>query len=86
MSINLVSGQNYVMKSPNGGKVLLTVRPIFGSAGSGEDNNVCLVKPETMVKLQEQTIVNYITYIKVAPQSGECQGKSGWTSKVNIKA
>lgn len=85
MNINLVNGQNYVIKNPNGGEVLLTVRPIFGSAGSGEDNNVCLIKPETMVKLQEQTIVNYITYIKVAPQSGDCQGKSGWTSKVNIK-
>jgi hypothetical protein len=85
MSLNLVNGQNYVMKNPNGGNVLLTTRPMFGSAGSGEDTNVCLVGPDTPVKLEEQTIANFITYIKVSPQGGDCQGKSGWTSKVNIK-
>ncbi len=85
MTMNLVNGQNYVMKNPNGGDVLLTARPIFASAGSGEDTNVCLVKPDTVVKLEEQTMANYITYIKVAPQDGDCQGKSGWTAKVNIK-
>lgn len=85
MSMNLVNGQNYVMKNPNGGEVLLTIRPIFGSAGSGEDTNVCLVKPDTVVKVVEQTMANYIIYIKVEPQGGDCQGKSGWTSKVNIK-
>ncbi|MCI0653214.1 MAG: hypothetical protein L0Y38_06975 [Methylococcaceae bacterium] len=85
MSMHLVNGQNYVMKNPNGGDVLLTIRPIFGSAGSGEDSNVCLVKPDTDVKVVEQTMANYITYVKVEPQGGDCQGKSGWTSKVNIK-
>lgn len=85
MSVNLVNGQDYVIKNPNGGNVLLTVRPIFGSAGSGEDTNVCLVEPETLVTLQEQTIVNYITYVKVSPLGGGCQGKSGWTSRVNLK-
>jgi hypothetical protein len=85
MTMNLVNGQNYVMKNPNGGEVLLTTRPVFGSAGSGEDTNVCLVKPDTVVKVEEQTMANYIIYIKVAPQDGECLGKSGWTSKVNIK-
>ncbi|MGH8558314.1 MAG: hypothetical protein ACRESZ_12800 [Methylococcales bacterium] len=85
MSMALVNNQDYVMKNPNGGEVLLTARPIFGSAGSGEDVNVCLVKPDTVVKVIEQTIANYIVYIKVVPQSGDCQGKSGWTSKVNIK-
>ncbi|MGH8475596.1 MAG: hypothetical protein ACRERS_01745 [Methylococcales bacterium] len=85
MSLALVMNQDYVMKNPNGGNVLLTARPIFGSAGSGEDLNVCLVKPDTVVKVVEQTIANYIPYIKVTPQSGDCQGKSGWTSKVNIK-
>lgn len=85
MSVNLVNGQNYVMKNPNGGDVLLSTRPVFGSAGSGEDTNVCLVKPETVVKVTEQTMANYITYVKVEPQGGDCKGKSGWTSKVNIK-
>ncbi|MGH8547951.1 MAG: hypothetical protein ACRERU_05025 [Methylococcales bacterium] len=85
MTMNLVNGQNYVMKNPNGGEVLLTTRPIFGSAGSGEDTNVCLVKPDTVVKVVEQTMANFITYVEVEPQGGDCQGKSGWTSKVNIK-
>ncbi|MCI0653785.1 MAG: hypothetical protein L0Y39_04840 [Methylococcaceae bacterium] len=85
MGLALVNNQDYVMKNPNGGGVLLTASPIFGSAGSGEDANVCLVKPDTVVKVLEQTMANYIVYIKVAPQSGDCQGKSGWTSKVNIK-
>lgn len=85
MGIALVMNQDYVLKNPNGGEVLLTTRPVFGSAGSGEDTNVCLVKPDTVVKVVEQTIANYISYIKVTPQAGDCQGKSGWTSKVNIK-
>ena len=86
MSANLVNGQTYTMFNPNGGEVLLTTRPIFGSAGSGEDTNVCLVKPDTQVRIDEQTIANFITYIKASPISGDCQGKSGWTSKVNIKS
>lgn len=85
MGVALANNQDYVMKNPNGGDVLLTTRPIFGSAGSGEEINVCLVKPDTTVKVLEQTLANYIPYVKVAPLSGDCQGKSGWTSRVNIK-
>ena len=84
MQTAMVKGQVYTLKNPNGGNVLLTVRPMFGSAESGDDMNVCLVESGTRAKFQEQTVVNTINYIKVAPESGDCQGKSGWTSKVSI--
>ncbi len=84
-STALVNGNTYTMLNPNGGETLLLSVPTFGSAGSGDDMNICLVDTGTSVKLDEQTVVNYINYVKVSPTEGSCQGKSGWTSKVNIK-
>jgi hypothetical protein len=85
MSTNLVQGNTYSLQSPNGGKVLLMGMPTFGSAGSGEKTNLCTVKPGTKATLEEWTVVNYIHYVKVKPQDQQCDGKSGWTSKIHLK-
>lgn len=84
MKMTLVKGQTYIIKSPNGGKVLLLARPMMGSAEYGEDINVCLVEPGTPAKYMEQTLVSYIHFVQVSPSSGDCNGKTGWTSKINI--
>ena len=81
-------GETYRLVNPNGGEVLLVAVP--GQFSSAEDNgedskNICLVDSNTQVVLQEETFVNYIHYVKVQPSGGPCKGKSGWTSKVNIK-
>lgn len=85
VAMTLVNGNTYVVKNPNGGGTLLLSQPAFGSAESGDDMNICVVEPGVSVRLEEQTIVNYINYIKISPVEGPCQGKSGWTSKVNLK-
>lgn len=84
MNLSLVKGQTYIVKNPNGGSVLLLAKPMLGSADSGDEMNVCLVEPGTPAQYTEQTIVSYLHFVKVTVTSGECQGKSGWTSKINI--
>ncbi len=84
MSLSLVKGQTYVVKNPNGGSVLLLAKPMMGSADSGDEMNVCMVEAGTPAKFTEQTIISYLHFVKVSVISGECQGKSGWTSKINL--
>ncbi len=81
-------GETYRLVNPNGGEVLLVAVPgQFSSAEYNEEDsqNICLVDSNTRVVLQEETFVNYINYVKVQPSDGPCKGKSGWTSKVNLK-
>jgi hypothetical protein len=85
-------GQTYKLVNPNvsgGGDVLLLQAP--GRMGATdpelrEKEEVCVVKAGTPAKVTEQTVVNYVKYVKVEPLSGDCQGKAGWTSLVNLKA
>ncbi len=84
----LTVGETYRLVNPNGGEVLLVAVPgQFSSAEYKEEDsqNICVVDSNTQVVLQEETFVNYIHYVKVQPSGGPCKGKSGWTSKVNIK-
>lgn len=84
---NVKVGEQYSLKNPNVGKILLVAVPgKFSSSEYDEEDsqNVCVVEPNTRVKLLEETVANYIPYIKVEPQDGDCQGKKGWTSKVNL--
>ena len=84
MKASLVEGQTYIIRNPNGGEVLLTAKPMLGSSESGDDMNVCLVEPGTSAKYITQTIVSYIHFVQVSPTSGDCKGKNGWTSKINL--
>lgn len=88
VSAKVVIGQTYTVHNPNGGKTLLTSVPTFSSADyAGDDTvNVCVVDSGSRAKLNERTIVNYINYIRLEIIDGNCQGKSGWTSTVNIKS
>ena len=81
-------GEQYRLVNPNGGEVLLVAVPgQFSSAEYDKDDsqNICLVTSATPVKLEEETFLNYIHYVKVRVIEGPCKDKSGWTSKVNIK-
>jgi hypothetical protein len=81
-------GETYRLVNPNGGEVLLVAVPgQFSSVEYNEEDsqNICVVDSGTRAILQEETFVNYINYVKVQPSDGPCKGKSGWTSKVNIK-
>ncbi len=82
MKMSLVKGQTYIIKSPNGGKVLLLAKPMMGSSDLAEDT--CLIESGTPAKYLEQTLVSYIHFVQVSPSSGDCSGKTGWTSKINL--
>lgn len=85
-------GQAYKLVNPNvtgGGDVLLLQAP--GRMGATdpelrEKEQICVVKAGTPAKVLEETVVNYVKFVKVEPIAGDCQGKSGWTSFVNLKA
>jgi hypothetical protein len=86
----LVPGNTYTLFSPNVGigEVLLVRSP--GQFSSREDesadsNNVCVVAGSTPAVFEQETLINYISYVKVKPKTGTCVGKTGWTSKVNLK-
>ncbi|XSG84336.1 MAG: hypothetical protein ACPW60_11430 [Methylohalobius sp. ZOD2] len=84
-------GQTYKLINPNvtgGGDVLLLQAP--GRMGATDPElrdkeQICVVRAGTSARLQEQTVVNYVKYVKVEPLEGDCRGKSGWTSFVNLK-
>lgn len=85
-------GQTYKLVNPNvtgGGDVLLFQAP--GRMGATdpeirEKEKVCVVNAGTPAKVLEQSVVNYVKYVKVEPQEGDCAGKQGWTSIVNLQA
>jgi hypothetical protein len=82
-------GQTVVLQNPNVGNTLLMGVP--GKLGSADDEseesqNICVVVAGTHALVEEETVVNYIPFVKVKVLEGSCKDKSGWTSKVNIKA
>lgn len=84
---SLSVGQTYTLKNPNRGDVLLVKTP--GKFGSREDEskdseNVCVVEGSTPAIVEQETVVNYMHFVKVKPTKGDCEGKSGWTSKINV--
>jgi len=81
-------GQTVTVRNPNVGDTWLTVVPKMGSEDTGEekDQYICLVKGGATATVDEEAVITYIPYVKVTVKSGECQGKSGWTPKVNVAA
>ncbi len=80
-------GQSYSLNSPNRGDVLLVRTPGFGSREdeSQESENVCVVPSGTAATVEQETVINYMKFVKVKPTEGDCVGKTGWTAKINIK-
>jgi hypothetical protein len=84
----LSSGQSVILENPNGGSSHLTAVPGLMSASEAEEDkeqSICVAMAGTKATVEEEQIVSQLPFVKVKIQAGECQGKSGWTSKVNIK-
>jgi hypothetical protein len=82
-------GSTVVLENPNGGNSHLTTVPGLMSASDAEEDkeqSVCLAKGGTKATVEEEQVVGQLPFVKVKVLDGDCQGKSGWTSKVNIKA
>lgn len=90
-TVTVQVGQTYQLVNPNvtdGGDVLLFQAP--GRMGATdpeirEKEKVCVVDAGTRAKVLEESIINYVRYVKVEPMEGDCAGKQGWTSVVNLK-
>lgn len=81
-------GQSVTVENPNGGNSQLTVAPGMMAASADPDDteqNVCLVKGAAKATVEEEQMAGMLSYVKVKVLDGDCQGKSGWTSKVNIR-
>jgi hypothetical protein len=82
------SGQTISLENPNGGLSHLTMAPGLVTASDAEedkDTDVCMAVAGTKASVEEEQIVGQLPFVKVKVLDGECQGKTGWTSKVNIK-
>ncbi len=83
------SGQSVSLDNPNGGLSHLTTGPGLNTTGDVEedkDYSVCTVPSGTKATVEEEQVVGMLPFVKVKVTSGDCQGKSGWTSKINIKS
>lgn len=83
-------GQTVVVSNPNVGDSQLTVAPGLINVASGEEQTdeqrVCVVPAGTHATLEEESIVGALPFVKLKILDGSCEGKSGWTSKVNVSA
>ncbi len=84
-------GQEVTLQNPNvttGGKVLLIEAPgqiLSEDVKEREKQVVCVVDGGTRARVLEKQTLNMLEYVKVEPVEGECAGKQGWTSLVNVK-
>lgn len=81
-------GQQVILDNPNGGGSHLTTTPGLMSTSEAEEDqeqSVCLTKAGTKATVEEEMVVGQLPFVKVKVLDGDCQGKSGWTSKVNVK-
>ena len=82
-------GQTVTLDNPNGGVSHITATPGLISASDAEEDsdlNVCRAPSGSHATIEEEQVVALLPYVKVSVLDGDCQGKSGWTSKVNVKA
>lgn len=81
-------GQTVTVANPNVGDTQLTAVPGLMSVSTSEEETdeqkVCVVKAGTKATVEEETVTGALPFVKVRILEGDCQGKSGWTSKVNI--
>lgn len=82
-------GQTVTVQNPNIGNTILLAAPgAVGLADSDNDKDdmiVCRhVLSGTKAVVNEESVVNYIPFVKITLSDGECAGKIGWMAKVNL--
>ena len=87
--LNLSQGQAVVVENPNGGLSHITSGPGIMSASVSEEDreqSICTAQPGTRAVIEEVQTIELLSYVKVTLRDGECEGKTGWTTKTNIRA
>ena len=85
----LSSGQTVTLENPNGGLSHITAGPGMMSASVSEEDqeqSICTASPGTRGVVEEQQVIDMLSYVKVKINDGDCQGKTGWTTVTNVKA
>ena len=85
----LSAGQAVTLENPNGGLSHVTAGPGMMSSSVSEedkDQSICTAKSGTRGTVEDQQVIDMLSYVKVKISDGDCQGKSGWTSAMNVKA
>jgi hypothetical protein len=82
-------GQKVTINNPNIGNTILLAAPgAVGLADSDNDKDdmiICRhVASGSSATVNEESTVNYIPFVKLTLNDGECAGKTGWMAKVNI--
>lgn len=82
-------GQKVTVQNPNIGNTILLAAPgAVGLADSDNDKDdmiICRnVLSGTTAVINEESTVNYIPFVKITINDGECAGKTGWMAKVNV--
>jgi hypothetical protein len=92
VSVKVGPGQTVTLNNPNGGKSLIDEQPgNFSMNAEDEKSFICYAEANTSAKVLDETMIPTmggasLPFVKVEITSGSCQGKSGWTSKTNIKS
>lgn len=87
-NISFSQGQEVIIENPNGGLSHITAGPGMMSASVSEEDreqSICTAQPGTHGKIEEVQVIDLLSYVKVTMTDGDCEGKSGWTTKTNIK-
>ena len=60
----------------------------MSASDSEEDSdlNICKAPAGSHGTVEEETVVGLLPYVKIAVTDGECQGKTGWTAKINVRS
>lgn len=85
----ITKGQSVVLENPNGGLSHVTAAPGMMGAQTAEEDveqDICVAESGTPATVEDEQVTGMLPYVKVAITGGPCQGKSGWTTKVNVKA
>jgi hypothetical protein len=82
-------GQKVTIQNPNIGNTILLSAPgpvaLADTDNDKDDMIICRnVASGSTATVNEEAIVNYIPFVKVTLETGECSGKTGWMAKVNI--
>lgn len=91
VKVNVAPGQAITLNNPNGGKSLIDEQPgNYSTNAEDEKSFICYADAGSSAKVLEETMIptmggQALPFVKVDITSGGCQGKSGWTSKTNIK-
>lgn len=87
-NLMISQGQEVTIDNPNGGLSHITSGPGMMSASVSEEDkeqSICTAQPGTRGVVEDQQVIDMLQYVKVRINDGDCEGKSGWTTKTNIR-